>query len=212
MPWTLSQYGLYQKCPLAFKFRHKDRVPMGPKGPAAARGSFIHEVLESYLKSGSWTEALPQFAVNRAEAMRDDGFEPEVRVAFNDRWEVVPWDSPEAWVRGVIDALLEDPPALHLGEWKTGKVWEDHVYQRELYLIMGLSSRPKTDEASITTIYIDQGHGVTDTLKRENLAEKQVIWMKRAEPMLNDTFFSPRPGQHCLWCDFSQRKGGPCRY
>jgi hypothetical protein len=211
MSWTLSQYGLYQKCPLAFKYRHKDRLS-SPPGPAAARGSGLHDSLEGYLKTGDWGVTIPLYARHRAEAMRDDGFMAEERWAFNDKWEPELWDSPNVWVRGIVDAVLEDTPWLHIGEWKSGKVWEDHGLQRDIYLVMGLCTYTKSDEAHIATIYIDQGFDVTAKLERKDLEAKKIEWTKRVEPMLNDTFFSPRPGQHCNWCSFSNRKGGPCVY
>ena len=216
MPWSLSKYGLYKKCPTAYKFRVVDRIP-DPAGPAAARGTDIHAQLESYLATGNWTLAIPEFTIKKAEAMRGLNFRSEIKLALDENWKRVEWNAPEAWVRGIIDAmvLLPDngdvpPTEAQLGEWKTGKVYDDHVNQRDLYLTMVLSIWPTIDYGKIETIYVDQSHAQASELKREELEAKQIHWAKAVTPMLNDTFFSPRPGDHCRWCTFSKRRGGPC--
>jgi hypothetical protein len=172
----------------------------------------MHSTLEGYLKTGEWTSGIPQFAIDRAVKMREYGYIPEVKLAFNDKWERVEWDDPTVWVRGIIDAMRPELPTIYMGEWKTGKPWEDHYLQRELYLVMALAAHPEAEESDIDTIYIDQGFVTADVLHRAQLDEKKEIWLKRVDPMLRDTFYSPRPGQHCNWCSFSNRKGGPCVY
>jgi hypothetical protein len=112
----------------------------------------------------------------------------------------------------VIDAFLEIPLEIHMGEWKTGKVYDDHVSQRRLYLCMVLSAFPEKAKAKIETIYVDHDHAQESKLSREQLPKEQEYWCDNVEPMLRDTFFSPRPGMHCKWCAFSKAKGGPCQY
>lgn len=209
MPWSLSQFGLYDQCPAKYKFRHKDRLP-DPRGPAASRGSEIHNTLEKYLETGSWAATIPPYTINKAESMRNLGYQPEVKLAFDDKWQLVEWDSPIAWIRGVIDSKLVAPPEIHMGEWKTGKIYEDHDRQRHLYLTMALSGWPNIQKAVISTIYVDQSHSIEDSMEREQLREAQEVWEKRFIKIQGDTFFSPRPGGHCTYCNFSKKKGGPC--
>lgn len=209
MPWSLSQYNLYKKCPTAFKFRVVERRP-DPAGPAAARGTDIHAQLEGYLKTGTWGGNIREFTRKKAELMRELRYSSELRIALNSDWQLVEWKDPTAWVRGVIDAFSLAENYIEMGEWKTGQVYEDHKGQRRLYLVLALSAFPEVEAAKIETIYADQDHAQGDELTRENLAAEQAYWKIAVEPMLNDTFFSPRPGGHCRWCAFSKDKGGPC--
>ena len=209
MPWSLSQYGLYQKCLSAYKFRHVERLP-DPAGPAASRGTAIHAQLEGYLKTGSWDTQIPEFTLKKAEVMWAKNYKPEVKLAFNDKWEPVDWQDSTAWVRAVIDSMAFLGNAVYMGEWKTGKVYENHADQRHLYMTMALAHHTESEVAHIETIYVDQDHAQADEMPREKLEESKVMWLERVGPMLRDTFYSPRPGQHCRWCNYSKLKGGPC--
>lgn len=209
MPWSLSQYNLYKKCPTAFKFRVVERRP-DPAGPAAARGTDIHAQLEGYLATGNWAGNIPAYARAKAEMMRTIGYGSEIKLALDEAWKPVEWKDPKAWVRCVIDALRIESEEVLMGEWKTGRVYDDHVNQRRLYLCMVLSAMPEIKKGKIETIYADLGHSEPAELTREGLAAEQEYWKVAVVPMLTDTFFSPRPGNHCRGCAFSRDKGGPC--
>lgn len=209
MPWSLSQFNLYKKCPTAYKFRVIDRVP-DPAGPAVARGTDIHAQLETFLKTGDWSGNIREFTRRKAQAMRDMAYSSEIKIALAQDWSNVDWRAPSAWVRGVIDTLHCTPEEINMGEWKTGKVYDDHVNQRRLYLVLALSAFPGVQRAKIETIYADQDHAQFGELTREELPAQQEYWKEAVKPMLQDTFFSPRPGGHCRWCAFSKEKGGPC--
>jgi len=210
MPWSLSQYNLYKKCPTAYKFRVVEQRA-DPAGPAAARGTDIHAQLESYLATGKWSGNIREFTRLKAEDMRAQTYVAEMRIALNSEWEPVEWKDPTAWVRGVVDAFRCAVEEINMGEWKTGKVYDDHVNQRRLYLVLALSMFPGVQRAKIETIYADQDHAQSSELAREDLTAEQEYWKEAAKPMLQDTFFSPRPGVHCRWCTFSREKGGPCQ-
>jgi len=209
LPWSLSQHGLYKKCPSAYNFRVVQRIP-DPSGPAAARGTEIHGQLEAYLQTGEWHGNIRSFTRQKAEGMRGSSFQPELKLALDKDWKVVDWKSPDAWVRCVIDAFLCADDRIKMGEWKTGKQYEDHATQRRLYLCLTMSAFPQAISAEIETIYADLDYAVPDVLLREQVPEEQRRWQDIVTPMLNDTFFSPRPGQHCRWCNYSRLKGGPC--
>ena len=209
MPWSLSQYNLYKKCPTAFKFRVVERRA-DPVGPAAARGTDIHAQLEGYLATGNWSGNIREFTRKKAEQMRGETYAPEMKIALNSEWKPVEWKDPTAWVRGVIDAFFCSTEEIKMGEWKTGKVYDDHVNQRRLYLALALSMFPGVQKATIETIYADQDHAQSSELDRSGLEAEQKYWREAVVPMLTDTFFSPRPGGHCRWCAFSKDKGGPC--
>lgn len=211
MAWSLSQYGTYQKCPLQYELRYKKRLP-APTSFAAARGTDTHAILEGYLQTGEWTSSLSPFAITKAEAMRARSFAPEVKLSFDREWMLVPWDSPTVWLRGVVDAMRIELPRVEMGEWKTGKEWEDHKTQRELYNIMALSANPDAEQSYIETIYVDGGYSVFDTLERAMLPFVQREWSEKVAPMEADTFFSPRPGPYCRFCPYNKQKGGPCEY
>ena len=210
MPWSLSKYGRYKRCPAQYDYKYNKNIA-DPAGAAAQRGTNIHAQIEGFLKTGEWTANISAYAKKMAEKARSEEFIPEVRIALDEQWKPVDWKDPSAWVRGVIDGVKVSADYVTMAEWKSGKIWDDHPLQRNLYLIFGLSvySAPS---ARITTVYTDLEHGIEDILNRSDLEKHRAEWKSRITPMLKDTFFSPRPGQHCAWCPFSTRKGGPCSY
>jgi PD-(D/E)XK nuclease superfamily len=212
MAHSLSKYGTYRGCPARYEFRYIKLLPE-PKGAAASRGTDLHAKLETALIERHLL-GIPEmslFVKVEAQRMITLGYAPEVKLAVNNKWEKVEWDSPDAWLRSVIDSIL---PVTHLamGEWKSGKVWDDHADQRDLYTVMALSCYTNAESASIKTIYLDQGIAVEHALKRADLAARQADWTERFTEMEKDTFFSPRPGRQCSWCAFSSRRAGPCRF
>jgi hypothetical protein len=50
--WSFSQWETYNGCPAKWKFKSVLKVPGGPPGPAAARGTEIHASVEEYCKTG----------------------------------------------------------------------------------------------------------------------------------------------------------------
>jgi hypothetical protein len=211
-PWSLSQLSKYKQCPTAYDLRHNKKLP-DPSGPAASRGTDIHAQLESYLETGIWGGNIKPFTRQKAEQMRIQGHKPEAQIALDTDWKLVEWKDPRAWVRGIIDTLRLTFPVAAMGEWKTGKIYEeDHARQRRLYLTLLLSAYSDIEEATIETIYADQDHAQQSSLVRSALAAEQQYWRDEAGPMLRDTFFSPRPGPYCSWCNYGRRRGGPCPY
>lgn len=207
--WSYSQYSTYKRCPQAYKFRYKERIPV-PKAAASERGIAIHKSVEDYLNTGVLTGSFSSWSQKQLAFVRNERYNPEVQMSFNSSWYPVEWDAPDRWVRSVIDAHKNLGDAIHMGEWKSGKIWDDHPIQRHLYLTMALSAAPEAKVAIIKTIYLDQDHEEPQTLTREELPAAQQEWKDKVQPMLDDTFFSPRPGNYCRWCPFSRYKGGPC--
>ena len=108
---------------------------------------------------------------------------------------------------------------LHIEDNKTGKFDErkneEYMEQCELYGAAGLARMPTVYEATAQLLYSDLGTkwpaNIPMVWRVDELAKLKKLWEKRFRPMLNDTRFSPRPGYYCSYCDFSKKRGGPCK-
>lgn len=49
--WSFSQWETYNTCPFKWKCQSVLKLPRSPSGPAAARGSDLHDRVEGYIKS-----------------------------------------------------------------------------------------------------------------------------------------------------------------
>ena len=101
---------------------------------------------------------------------------------------------------------------LDIGEWKSGSPKERHADQRKLYALFG----PKgwlADKVNVTTYYLEHDiKPVRLSVTPGNWDKLVALWEARRGQMQSDKIFAPKPGDHCNWCDYAARKGGPCKF
>jgi hypothetical protein len=210
MIYSYTSISMWHKCPAKYDFRYNKKLKE-PKTAAASRGTDIHSRIENYLKG---TQEMPpevQFGGHLINDMKVRNFMAEVQFTVGRDWKPAEHGSGSAWITSYVDSFLVDGNTIHMGEWKTGRVYDNHEEQRDIYLTMSLSSStPEVERAVIKTIYLDQGVASEQWMVKEILPAHQKAWEDKAAPLEKDIFFSPRPGQHCKWCGFARSKGGPC--
>ena len=137
--------------------------------------------------------------------------------------------TPDAWLRIKIDHHYVDGDWLVVGDFKTGKVYDDHHEQLNLYATWTLlkmnterakAKKPLLKGARGELWYLDQqvlmreqdrlGNKLTWTSGELFAAAK--TWQQRVEPMFADRTFSPTPNKYCYNCHLSRKNGGKCRY
>lgn len=218
--YSYSKWNTFKQCPRKYKFQVVDGLPRSPAGPAAQRGTEIHNSVEALLK-GEGDELHPEIEQAYGDYFRylRDNFEcvPEMKFAFNRAFQVCEFDDPNALVRGIIDLAIipsPDDDQVDFQEFKTGRMYDDHFDQRYLYGLYGLLKYPHCTKAQVTGVYFDQGKNIPHMTERHFLGEHILNWEKvRFGTMdkAHDTGeFEARPNVHCRWCDFSHHKGGPC--
>lgn len=235
--WSFSSWEVYESCPQKWRFKHKLHLPSAPSGPAAARGSDLHDRVEKYI-TGQVATIDPDPTVrfgDKRPAQVDRKYIPildefryhpngdrwaERKLAFNPAWEMVTPRADDAACVAVLDAARYTKPKstvmggyglLKIGEWKSGKPKDTHGDQRKLYALAGMVAW-QADEVEVTTYYLE---GTAEpqrlVLKSQSGLEKlKALWDGRAALMARDNICAPRPGQQCRWCDYAKDKGGPC--
>lgn len=214
--WSLSRLGTYEKCAAKYKYSYVDKMPRGPTGAAAQRGLDKHALLEQFVKGE--IENLPNdlamyqnFIKGMKEAHAHELF-PEQKLAMNEKWEDVDYDSPNVWWRGILDLLVAHPKGAVVYDWKTGKIYDDHAQQRELYSLALFARYPKLQEVRAVHVYLDQGQNREQTYHRSQSKQLQDGWVRRVERMMTEKEFIPNPTYLCRYCNFSRFNGGPCRF
>jgi hypothetical protein len=209
MVYSYTSISMWHKCPAKFDFRYNKKLKE-PTGPAATRGTDIHGRIEAFLKGEAEMPPQVEFGTHLINDMKVRNFMSEVQFTVDREWQLAPYE--KGWITSYVDSYLLDDQSIEMGEWKTGKVYDNHEEQRNIYLTLSLSCTPVADKAVISTIYLDQGVKTDLHMARNDLQTHQDHWAKKIEPIEVDTFFSPRPGQHCKWCGFAKSKGGPCAH
>jgi hypothetical protein len=144
----------------------------------------------------------------------DSIVEPEVVLALNDKWEPVHPTDTDRWWKGVLDLLLRRVGSSTgtMFDWKTGKIYDDHHEENELYCVATLAHFPDLQEVCGTYVYLDLGKNRPLTVHRDQMPGVQEKWNNRVRQMEACTDFIPNPTYRCNYCSFSSKKGGPCRF
>jgi hypothetical protein len=206
-----------------------------PENPNFVKGNFVHKSAELYIGTEGKkeppvipelkhvTEQLKKFRGLRAKTEQD--------WAFTKAWKLSRWnDWDNCWLRikvdvcAVVDAVLDkkkkvkEPALIHITDWKTGKIYDDHKQQRSLYALGGLQLvelGQLTDGVKDVKIiaehrYTDTNQSATEEYAMSDLKPLKREWETRIKEMMSDTTYRANPGFHCRWCRFRKSNGGPC--
>jgi hypothetical protein len=209
-PWSHTKLSIYESCPQHKKFRYDMRLPQPVKSEQAARGTETHASIEDVLNKVS--RKLPvhmQPFRHVIEKVRSEDPFVEMQVGFDRDWK---WaDFQNGWGRGVIDSAYINGDEVHVQEWKTGRIYDEHEQQRRLYLLAACVQWPAARLYEIQTYYFDQGVKKRMSLLKSDMPPLRKNFTHRVTVMEKDDIMAPRPGMHCRWCPYSKTKGGPCR-
>lgn len=217
--WSYSRLSTYEKCPKQAEYKYIEKLPE-PESPALENGKRVHETIAQYLRGDlpandpipGWTYFASLF-----RQLRD--LEPlvEQEWGFTRTWDATGWFGRDTWFRSVLDAgLIYEDGTADVIDFKTGKPYEqDTAKQAELYAISVARRYPQVRTITVRFWYVDLAQEGKEAVYRFNADMVPALlakWTERAERMLTDKIFAPKPGQHCKWCAFAKSAGGPCKY
>lgn len=214
-PWSYSRLTTYEDCPKQFWYSYVDKMEgFRPPSPAADRGTRIHKAGEDYL-AGTLKVYPPEYQKVAMHMMNLKSVNalPEVKVAVNDKWEIVDYKDPDAYLRGQIDVHYESPDkeTVYVEDFKTGQVYASHPDQMKTYVALAASMFPTAKYFVTRLVYIDQGMVTTPiNTPVERVRPIKLMLDGRIKNAEEDTIFSVKPGSACKWCDYSKKYGGPC--
>jgi hypothetical protein len=226
--WSFSQWETYNQCPAKWKYQYVMRLPRST-APAAARGTIIHESVESYIKGEFVSDEYVHPAVKRKFIPILDEFKDhpngarytEFKLALDFDWNLVPESHPSASCVMVLDAVRvggawqgpdkgEDDGLVRIGEWKSGSPKDTHPDQRKMYAMAGFAQW-NAKSVEVTTYYLeDTAPPARLTVADTAYDRLKAFWTERRDLMIRDEICAPRAGFYCKWCDYAKTKGGPC--
>ncbi len=222
--WSYSRYAAHQQCPFKIKCKYIDKLP-DPTGYAAQRGLVAHAKAESFVQGN--IRGMPKELLNFSSEFRSiknlyandknaflvfTEFDSSV-ASTNKGWKKSKsGDHRRVWCRGFIDLLVLELYTATVVDYKTGKIYEAHADQGELYAIQSMVHFPQIKIVDVEFWYLDENKTQQWSYKRRDLKKLQKKWEKKIAPLLIDTEFEPTPGYYCKWCNFSRDKNGPCTF
>ncbi len=217
--WSFSQWETYNSCPAKWKFGSVMKLPRKGPGPAAARGLEIHASVENYIKTGDRAvlhgavkdKYIPVFEELRSHENGD--MHLEKKLGFDVDWTLSPPAAKTTACIAILDGVrFRNDGVVQVYEWKSGKPKDTHGDQRKLYALISFIAW-KATKAEATTYYLEDTEVPQKLSISASGAEKlKTLWDGRIAMMLRDEFCAPKPSFGCNWCDFSKKKGGPCRF
>lgn len=224
---SYSRYSDYKKCPALAKYKHVNKI-REPEGAASAHGNDVHRMSQQFAE-GQLKKLPRELAGFKAgfEILRKVNALCEQEWAFNRDWKKVDWFARDAWLRVKMDAhylqsetrtvkkqkVNED--VVVAIDVKSGRVYDDHEQQRSLYALGSLLVYPSATRVIVKHWYLDQAPGQNEAISEFPADQLPILkreWLARFNPMLNDTRFAPKPGNHCRFCFFRKSNGGPCQF
>ncbi len=231
MAISFSRLDTFERCPLSYKLRYIDKVPE-IKGTALDTGSKVHEVIERYLKAVRQMK-VPQYDKDllrdiASQYTVEDGTSiagllskvdfndiipislmnyssMELKMAVDEAWQSVPWDSPLGFYRGIIDAIVYEPnrKVLYITDWKTNRNLSANPLQLKSYAALAyavLGEKLDINEFIVRFYYLRLG-----VAKEKEFSPTEILWAMddlsvRLNRMLAATEFPPQLNEYCAYC------------
>lgn len=216
--FSYSRWSLWDKCPAAFKYQHIDRLPVKPSA-AMEKGRRVHDELAKYIAGAA--DARPESArlftqmvdgLRTAKANNPKAVHVELQFAVDRDLLPVEWFSRNAWFRAAWDVLVEDGGEAKAVDWKTGRPYGSYEDQKQLFALAAFWRDKRLEQITGYWAYLDPGEVHEATFTRDQVVALTDLWRGNASMMEADRAFRPKPSESaCRFCDFSWRKGGPCR-
>lgn len=222
--WSYSSLKTFEQCPYRVYIQKVKKISED-SGPAAERGTQIHQQAEDYVNGtlGEFPDTLAKFKT-QFEELRELFIEAKVELegewGFTLDWEPTGWLVGDTWARIKLDALVnEDETSARVIDYKTGKKWGNeipHGQQALLYAIATFLRYPHLEHARTELWYLDKGETtIKDFSRSDALAFLPGIY-KRAITMTTAKDFPPKPSESaCRWCSYknpTEDEPAPCRW
>lgn len=212
MAFSFSRLKTYDQCPAKYKFAYIDKIPQ-PSGPAAERGKMIHAEIEELVKGGlPLFSEITEYLEPKILDWRNKDAQAEMEFAVDKKWNEVPYDSPDAMFRGVIDLYYEQDNVATVLDHKTGKE-RDYTDQLIAYATVIFSIKPHIDNILPVIEFIDKKKTVNyKPFDNKALRTMQMDLEFQFLRIEQDTIFAPNPGYLCNYCHYRKNNGGPCKW
>lgn len=216
--WSFSRWTAYRDCGRYYMLDKIKKLVPFQGNSATERGSKIHLLAKQYLlgKVKGLPSELESFKGEFSNLKRAGAIPEKEWVITEDEKHTYGTDWGGAWLRAAIDAHV--PPGkdkiLFIVDYKTGKLKIDKA-QADLYAALSILYYPEAETIQVELWFIDHGHVEPFEYTAKEARALWKKWRERADRMLKDREFKPKPGGKCRYCQYRSDKQvagqqGPC--
>jgi len=221
--WSYSALKVYEECAYRTYIARVKKI-QEPSGPAADRGTLIHQAAEDFVK-GKRDTLIPELKKHYEQAFLDlrEEFKAgraslEGEWGYTIDWATTGWVEDDTWARIKLDAIvMESDTSARVIDYKSGKRYGNeiaHGQQGLLYAIGTFMRFPVLEHVTTEFWYVDQdGNPTTKPYTRDTALMFMPGWHKRGVKMTTEKEFNPSPSKHtCRWCSFKDGDVPECKW
>lgn len=220
-----SKVRSFSNCPQAFRYKYIDHLPE-PETESTTKGTIVHKALELVYNQDppDRVSAIYNWALDAAVAACGLEASHELLVECQNLIENItalenPYQIPvkdtELWIerevsghtyRGIIDRVDRYPShAVHLIDYKTGKVPNDRAARERLHGLMFYAWLYGVDVQAVSLYYLAGPTRISAAVEPhiiEGLRQRNDAMWQAIERACERNDFRPRVGPLCSWCTF----------
>ena len=219
--WSHSTLKTFETCAYRSYIAKVKRI-QEDFGPAAKRGSEVHEKAERYVEGtlGELPLELKKFESKFKELRQlyiDAKVELEGEWGFTVDWEPCGWLEPITWARIKLDAIVhETETSARVIDYKTGKKFGNeisHAQQALTYAIGSFFRYTNLQHVQTELWYLDQNETTIQAYTRDEAMLFMPKLHQRAVTMTTATKFPPNPSNYnCKWCSYKNGDYPHCQH
>lgn len=212
MSFSFSSLNLYNTCPFGYKLSYIDKVkPI--RSSALVKGSNVHSILENYPKNQekeytyNEDKITEQFLnncvlnnISLKEILTKRKTAREFRFGLTRNFENDVFNN--SFYHGIIDLIYFDNDELNICDYKTGKYKENQDFSQLLTYSLFFKNYNKI---KINYLYVEHNKINSKIVTKEDIEKTQDFIIKTTDIILQDKDFRRRCGNHCAWCQFSEK-------
>lgn len=217
--WSFSRLTAFEQCPRRFFHLNVRRDVREEVTEQVSWGMRVHEKLATALKARASVplevpSAHKAFEMIQRISTPDAKLLLEEKFAVDERLKQVDWASPQAWLRGIVDAAVVGQTAALAVDWKTGAK-KPKSEQLGLMAVLLFAAYPELKVVNTAYVWLREASYTCERFTRQDAAELIERLRPRVEAMeaamvVGD--FPPNPSglcrRHCpvTMCAYNGRK------
>jgi hypothetical protein len=206
--WSFSSLKQYVNCPKQFNEIKNLRNYEVKVTEQMLYGTEVHKALEDYARDGTPLPAFYKKYQPMLDALLEIGGEKylEFKMALDSDKQPCGFDSPNYWVRGIVDFMTLVNDAAFIVDYKTGSNRYPDPKQLKLMALMTFAHFPPVQRISAGLLFVAHNHFIPEEYERKDIPK---LWdafasdLKRLEYSAQENWWAANPSGLCGWCPVS---------
>lgn len=203
--WSFSSLKDFINCPKQY---HEVKVKQNFVKKVTEQmmyGTEVHKALEDYIRDGTplaknYERFKPMMDVLKATP---GTHYPEYKMALTTDKVPCDFDSPDYWVRGIVDLLVVNDNQAYIVDYKTGSNKYPDPKQLKLMALMTYVHFPEVQRIKAALLYVLKQSIVPEEYSRNDI---DAYWqafstdLERLQIAYENNMWPPNPTGLCGWC------------